>query len=265
MKYAAIYADLVLSAKQKGRAKRNGEYFESHHIIPRCFGGTNKSDNLVLLTAREHFIAHHLLVKIHQDHAGMRRAFWMMCHSRGNHGHITREYRITSSVYDKARADFSILARDVMLRIRPQMVVSEAGRQSRRQSLLGNKHTLGYKHTETSKVKIREAGTGRKRAPESIAKSVIGATGLRRSTETRIKIGLSKRGVVLSDETKRKISLTNTGRVKTQEHKDKLRTASLGQKSHRYGLHWFNNGEVSVMADECPDGFSRGRKLLRCD
>lgn len=38
-------------------------YFEKHHIIPRCMGGSNDKSNLVLLTGREHFMAHMLLWK----------------------------------------------------------------------------------------------------------------------------------------------------------------------------------------------------------
>ena len=39
-------------------------YTENHHIIPSCMGGSNKKDNLIRLTAREHFICHLLLVKM---------------------------------------------------------------------------------------------------------------------------------------------------------------------------------------------------------
>lgn len=39
-------------------------YVERHHIIPRSLGGTDVAENLVRLTAREHFICHMLLVKM---------------------------------------------------------------------------------------------------------------------------------------------------------------------------------------------------------
>lgn len=55
-----------------------GEYFEEHHIIPRCIGGSNDSDNLVKLTAREHYIAHQLLVKIHPENYKILFAAIMM-------------------------------------------------------------------------------------------------------------------------------------------------------------------------------------------
>ena len=41
-------------------------YSEVHHIIPRSFGGGNHKENLVRLTAREHFLVHFLLYKMYK-------------------------------------------------------------------------------------------------------------------------------------------------------------------------------------------------------
>lgn len=49
-----------------------------------------------------------------------------------------------------------------------------------------------------------------------------------------------------SEETKRKIGLTNSERQK-------------GSKNSQFGTHWFTNGEVSIKAKECPEGFRPGR------
>ena len=54
----------LLIIKAQSRIKPNC-YCESHHIIPKALGGSNDTSNLVWLTAREHFIAHLLLAKIH--------------------------------------------------------------------------------------------------------------------------------------------------------------------------------------------------------
>lgn len=40
-------------------------YSEKHHILPKSLGGTDHADNLVRLTAREHFVSHRLLAKIY--------------------------------------------------------------------------------------------------------------------------------------------------------------------------------------------------------
>ena len=58
MNYRKIYFKLIRKAISENRVK--GEiYYESHHIIPESCGGVGT----VLLTAREHFIAHLLLTK----------------------------------------------------------------------------------------------------------------------------------------------------------------------------------------------------------
>jgi hypothetical protein len=78
MNYEKIYKNLC--AKGVGRRKGQGLYLEKHHIVPTFFfknsrrnlryndgiydGDGNNSENLVLLTAREHFLAHILLCKI---------------------------------------------------------------------------------------------------------------------------------------------------------------------------------------------------------
>lgn len=38
-----------------------------HHILPRSLGGLDTEENLVLLTFREHFLAHYLLYKIYHN------------------------------------------------------------------------------------------------------------------------------------------------------------------------------------------------------
>lgn len=61
MNYHKIYNSIVNRAKQriiKG-------YRENHHITPKCIGGNDSEENLVQLTAREHFICHLLLAKIY--------------------------------------------------------------------------------------------------------------------------------------------------------------------------------------------------------
>lgn len=61
MNYKNHYEKLITRA----RDRIIEGYLENHHILPKCMGGTNDKINLVKLTAREHFIAHVLLVKIH--------------------------------------------------------------------------------------------------------------------------------------------------------------------------------------------------------
>ena len=61
MNYPKHYFLLIEKAKNRTLTC----YKEAHHIVPRCLGGSNDITNLVDLTAREHYIAHILLAKIH--------------------------------------------------------------------------------------------------------------------------------------------------------------------------------------------------------
>lgn len=100
MNYLKIYENLIANAKI--RESVDDEIYEKHHIIPKSLGGSNKSDNLVLLTLREHFIAHLLLYKINKNNpynAGkMISALNRMTHSK--------RYSISSRYYVSLRKQF---------------------------------------------------------------------------------------------------------------------------------------------------------------
>lgn len=59
-KYTRCYYSIIANAKQKSLSG----YIEKHHIIPKSFGGSDRKENLVNLTAREHYICHLLLTKM---------------------------------------------------------------------------------------------------------------------------------------------------------------------------------------------------------
>lgn len=70
-KYYQWYCSLV----ERGRKRQLNGYKETHHILPRCMGGPDNSENLVDLTGREHFLAHLLLVKF-TDEPKLRKSLW---------------------------------------------------------------------------------------------------------------------------------------------------------------------------------------------
>jgi len=59
-KYTRVYYSIIDRAKTRSISC----YTEKHHIIPRSLGGTDAKENIVALTAREHFICHLLLTKM---------------------------------------------------------------------------------------------------------------------------------------------------------------------------------------------------------
>jgi hypothetical protein len=81
MNYERHYELLIERAKNR----KLDCYTEKHHIIPKCMNGTDNKDNLVVLTAREHFIAHLLLLKIYPNSYGLIKALHMMCVSSKEH------------------------------------------------------------------------------------------------------------------------------------------------------------------------------------
>lgn len=82
MNYLHIYNLLMTAARANCRDKTQG-YYEQHHVIPRSWGGLDTADNLVLLTAREHYVAHHLLYRAYPRDEKMALAFFMLVNVSG--------------------------------------------------------------------------------------------------------------------------------------------------------------------------------------
>ena len=85
---------------------RNLGYSEQHHILPRSIFPEFEfdPDNLILLTAKEHYIAHHLLYRAFPKSYYMLRAFWGMCN--GWQDSTTQDRFIpksTSRIYSELR------------------------------------------------------------------------------------------------------------------------------------------------------------------
>ena len=108
-KYTRWYNQLVEQAKV--RVLPRDVYTEKHHIIPRSLGGNNSIDNLVRLTAREHFVCHWLLTKMVDgaEQKKMAYACKMMMHS---HGDGQQRYRITSSVYESLKQNLNTILKN---------------------------------------------------------------------------------------------------------------------------------------------------------
>ena len=67
MDYQKLYDNIISKYKNNPELLKGVEYFEIHHIIPKCLGGSNDESNLVSLPVREHIILHILLTKIYPD------------------------------------------------------------------------------------------------------------------------------------------------------------------------------------------------------
>jgi len=63
-KYTALYYKIIERAKARNYTKQKYDGCQTHHIIPRCFGGTDDPNNLVVLTYKEHRVCHRLLINM---------------------------------------------------------------------------------------------------------------------------------------------------------------------------------------------------------
>jgi 5-methylcytosine-specific restriction endonuclease McrA len=99
MDYKIIYEKICA----RGQNDRNLDcYVEKHHIIPKCLGGSNDSENMTTLTYREHFIAHLLLCKLYPTHSGIQYAFLCMLRKQP-----TGKRVLTSRMFDIVKKNFS--------------------------------------------------------------------------------------------------------------------------------------------------------------
>lgn len=88
MNYKRVHDNIIKRAREQKRSKDQGIYYEAHHIIPRCIGGTGSCldwswhKNIVLLTAKEHYIIHRLLTRIYPENKKINQAYAIMTWGR---------------------------------------------------------------------------------------------------------------------------------------------------------------------------------------
>jgi hypothetical protein len=218
-KYKQWYANITERAKNRLLKT----YTESHHIVPRSLGGGDEADNLVNLTAREHFVCHWLLVKMTtgQDHHKMLNALRMMrAEKQGQQRYNTK---ITARVYESIKQEYAEL-------------------QSKQFTGTGN-GMFGKHHTQEAKDKIRQKNLGKKLTPEQIEKlkkAIIDKKKPPITDEHRAKLSVAQSGknnprygVEVSEETRAKISEKAKGRKQSAETVQKKANAIRGLKREK--------------------------------
>jgi hypothetical protein len=108
-KYYNWYYGIIQNAKSQQRIKSKETYYEKHHILPRSLGGLDNTNNLILLTAREHFICHYLLCKMLPEKSiewySMVKALNMMKSSSISHN---QNRYFNSHLYEYARKNMPV-------------------------------------------------------------------------------------------------------------------------------------------------------------
>jgi hypothetical protein len=203
MNYTKIYTQIIDRAKIRAIIG----YSEKHHIIPKCMGGNNDNENLVKLTAKEHFICHKLLCKMYPDNSKLKYAVWAMCRQRKTN---TRSYNISSREYDFLRTE--AFKNGLSIEIRQKMSNSKKGKPGRPHSNLTKNKLREY-----AKIQFQDGmsvETKQKISNTLKSKHIVPWNkGLQTTLESKEKISKklkgrisNRKGCTLSEEQKRKMS-----------------------------------------------------------
>jgi hypothetical protein len=177
-KYTKLYYKITSNAKQR----ITDGYTELHHIIPQSTGGSNDKENLVELTAREHFICHWLLIKMTEGEDRSKMLYALNGMKAENRYQQRYHTKITARVYEKHRIEHAenhskrMKGRIAWNKGVPQ---TDEHREKNRQAALQRapksektkekwrQARLGYKHSEETKKKQSDNLKGKLKGPQS--------------------------------------------------------------------------------------------------
>jgi hypothetical protein len=232
MDYQRIYNEFI--ADRRGCTPEG--YTERHHILPKAEGGDNSPENLIDLSAEDHFFAHVLLARIYP--ATQIYALWMLVTQKRYKGQRARKH------YAANRGKFACLRVGMEVTVETREKLSQAA--------------IGKPCTPLRKQQLRVANLGKTHSPETRAKlsaslrgRVSGMKGKTHSPETRAKLSAAalkqfqvkhpRAGATHSMETKLKISEAKCGKptkggwVHSEESKKKMSDAKRGLPGNRLG------------------------------
>ena len=154
MNYKKIYDNIVTRAKNR---QLEG-YGENHHIIPKCLGGSNKKENLVKLTAKEHWTVHLLLIEIYPNHPKLKLAVRMMMVKSTNQG---RDVITSGKQFERLRIEAAKAHSELMLGV-PKPQFTKEHRDKISKAKIGKPGAnKGRVFTEEHKAKIGLSSKGR--------------------------------------------------------------------------------------------------------
>lgn len=186
-------------------------YYETHHIVPVSLGGCNSSDNLVKLTAKEHFVCHLLLTKF----------------TTGNHQH--KMLYAASGMTRQRPYQHRYVNAATYQRIKTQ--AASAMSKSRK----GKTYEELYGVKKASKMREKQSQPRGPQSKTTIEKRASKLRGKKRTTEQRETMSAAqvKRDYVQSQESKDRgalnISKALKGREVSEEWRDKISNSLTGK------------------------------------
>lgn len=247
MNYQKHYDQLIKSRKLLNRKKKQGIYYENHHIIPVWLNGSNDKNNLVLLTGREHFIAHRLLAKIYKDPSSLYALANMGWDNKNGRKLTSKQFEITRIAFAQAN---SLAKSGIILTEEHKRKIGEAGmgsvfseesRLKKSKSLKGkifteeHKQNLRKPKSEEHKRKLSEAAKLRdpatRKHSEETKKKIRESNKNNFTQERRDAISERNKNRIVSEETRQKIGDSKRGIPLTEEHKEKLRNFKHSEES----------------------------------
>jgi hypothetical protein len=225
MNYKEVYDRICSKAKSENRVKGKGVYYEAHHIIPKSHGGDGLVSqykwhpNVVLLTAKEHFLAHRLLCRVFPKSLSLRKAWWAMCNQKAPNQE--RIYKPSARAFEEARIGFV-------------------------ESHTGENHPLyGKGYLQAGE---KNPAFGKPQSSELRERKRISSTKTWENPELRAAQSLRSKGRKHSQETLEKMK-----QPKSKEHGRKIGLALKGKKLNEERLikNNFVNNPPSKMIYEC--------------
>jgi predicted RND superfamily exporter protein len=157
----------------------------------------------VLLTAKEHFLCHKLLVLIYPKEKKLIYALWMM--SNGSNKFRNEHLIVSSKDYENHRQLFIEAQKE---RLTGRVVNPEVGKKI-------SKSKIGFKFSDKSKKKMSESQKGKTGEKNSFY-------GRKHTEDSKKKMSESAKKRKVTEETRKKMSKSRQGRKHTEESKKKM-------------------------------------------
>lgn len=238
MNYQRIYDEFIADRRIKESSLIG--YTEKHHVLPRSLGGDNSKENLIKLSAQDHYFAHELLAKIHKGK--MSNALWMMTNSK--------KYKASRLMYQSIREQH-------VRAISPKLMKAITGRKKSQDELNKISQSLkSYFKTNAPAAKGKSPSTDtREKISATLKEFYKDRDGTRKGKKQPVEAVEKVREYMRSDRNHFK------GKPQSELQRKRIGDAQRGSKNHNYKkqeykFHHAEHGEFIGTQNELIVSFS---------